>query len=120
LGMASFILSFFPAVLLVGIDQVVTYLISKQPPAADEVGYAFGMFVLVALTSLSELAALGLGIGGALQRHRKRLFAFLGVACSVLVLAVINDQVGFVDLAKFIAGFMEGPPKVHVVSPGNE
>jgi hypothetical protein len=120
LGIASFVLSFFPAVLLVGIDRVVTYLISKQPPAADEVGYAFGMFVLVALTFLPELAALGLGMAGALQRHRKRLFGFLGVACSVLVVAVIIDQVGFVDLAKFIAGFMEGPPKVHGASPGNE
>jgi hypothetical protein len=120
LGIASFILSFIPGVLLVGIDRLVTYLISLQPPAADEVGYAFGMFVLTVLTALSEIVALGLGIAGALQRHRRRMFGFLGVACSVLVLAVINDQVGFVDLARLIAGFMEGPPKVHVVSPKNE
>jgi hypothetical protein len=51
-------------VLLVGIGLLVTYLISKQPPEADEVGYAFGMFILVALTVLSELVALGLGIAG--------------------------------------------------------
>ncbi len=105
LGISSFILSFFPAVLLVGIGLLATYLISKQPPEADEVGYAFGMFILVALMALSELVALGLGIAGAFQRHRKRLFGFLGVACSILVLAVINSQLGFVDLAKFIAAF---------------
>jgi hypothetical protein len=85
------------------------------------VGYAFGMTALAALTVLSELAALGLGIAGALQRHRKGMFAFLCVACSVLVLAVIDSHVGLVDLAKFIAAFFTEPqPKVHGVSHGNE
>jgi hypothetical protein len=121
LGIASFVLSFFPGVLLVGIDRLVSYLISLQPPGADEVGCAFGMAALAVLTVLSELVALGLGIAGALQRHRRKMFAFLGVACSVLVLAMINSQVGLVDLAKFIAAFfMESQPKVHVVSPRNE
>jgi hypothetical protein len=64
---------------------------------------------------------LGLGIAGALQWHRKGMFAFLCVACSVLVLAVIDSQVGLVDLAKFIAAFFTEPqPKVHGVSHGNE
>jgi hypothetical protein len=108
-------------VLLVGIDRLVSYLISLQPPGADEVGYAFGMFVLAVLTVLSEIVALGLGIAGALQRHHRRMFAFLGVACSVLVLAVINSQAGLVDLAKFFAAFFtESQPKVHVVSHENE
>jgi hypothetical protein len=109
LGIASFTLSFFPGVLLVGIDRLVSYLISLQPPGADEVGYASGMFVLAVLTVLSEIG------------HHKRMFAFLGVACSVLVLAVINSQVGLVDLAKFFAAFFtESQPKVHVVSHENE
>jgi hypothetical protein len=121
LAIASWVMSFVPAVLFVGIDRLVIYLISKQPPAADEVGYAFGMAVLAVLTVLSEMAALGLGIAGALQRQRKRLFAFLGAACAVLVLAVINSQVGLVDLARFFAAFfMEDQPKVYGVSPGNE
>ncbi len=121
MGIVSFVLSFFPAMLLVVIYWMVLYAISKQPPEADTVAYGFGMFVLVGLTTLSEIAALGLGIAGALQRHRKRLFAFLGVACSVLVLAVIHSQVGLVDLASLIAAFLTEPqPKVHVVSPGNQ
>ncbi len=75
LGIVSFVLSFFPAMLLVVIYWMVLYAISKQPPEADTVAYGFGMFVLVGLTTLSEIAALGLGIAGALQRHRKRLGA---------------------------------------------
>ena len=48
------------------------------------------MLVLMAL--LSEIVALGLGIAGVLQRRRKRLFAFLGIACSVLVLVAAFTQ----------------------------
>ena len=44
------------------------------------------MLLLVLMTVLSELVALALGIAGALQR--KRTFAFLGIACSILVLVV--------------------------------
>ncbi len=114
-------LSFFPAVLLLGMHWLALFLISKQPPEADTVAYGFGMFVLVVLTALSEITALGLGIAGALQRHRKRLFAVVGVAGSVLVLAVINSQVGLADLASHVAAaFTEPQPKVHVVSSGNE
>jgi hypothetical protein len=36
LGVASLLLSFFPAVLLVGIYWLVLFLISKQPPGADD------------------------------------------------------------------------------------
>jgi hypothetical protein len=75
------------------------------------VGYAFGMAVLAVLTVLSEIAALRLGIEVALQRHRKRMFAFLGVACSVLVLAMINSQAVLVDLAKLIVAFTQLPTK---------
>ena len=71
------------------------------------------------LTALSEIAALGLGITGALQRRRKRSFAFLGVVCSFLVLAVIHFQVGLADLVSLVAALTEPQPKVHVVSPGN-
>ena len=34
---------------------------------------------------MSEISALVLGIAGVLQRRRKRLFAFLGIALSVLI-----------------------------------
>ncbi|MDQ3659031.1 MAG: hypothetical protein M3338_05090 [Actinomycetota bacterium] len=67
---------------------------------------------------LSELAALGLGVAGALQRRRKKSFAFLGVACSVLFLALIEAQVGFADVASFIVAMTEPQPVIH--SPGNK
>jgi hypothetical protein len=118
--MASFVLSFVPGVLLVGIYWLVLFLISTQPPGADETGYAFGMFALLLLTILSELVALGLGVAGVFQRQRKRLFALLGVACSIFVLALINTQVELVDLASGIAAMTEPQPKIHYVSPGNE
>ncbi|CAN5689160.1 MAG: hypothetical protein H0U91_14900 [Rubrobacter sp.] len=114
-------LSFLPGVLLVGFYLLALFLVSLQPPGADEVAYAFGMAVLVVLTVLSELVALGFGVAGALQRRRKRTFALLGVTCSVIVLAAIHAQVGLADLASgAIAFFTEPPPKVDIVSPGKE
>ncbi|MGH3088465.1 MAG: hypothetical protein ACRDSJ_14250 [Rubrobacteraceae bacterium] len=118
MGIVSFVLSFFPGVLLVGMYWLVLFLLNRQPPGADETGAAFVMFALLLLTILSELVALGLGVAGAFQVQRKRLFAFVGVACSVLVLALIETQVRFADVATFIAGMTESQPKV--VSPRNE
>jgi hypothetical protein len=120
LGIASFVMSLVPGVLLVGIYWLVLFVLSKQHPDTDETGYAFGTFMLLLLTILSEIVALGLGVAGVFQRQRKRLFAFLGVALSAVVLAMINAEVRFANVAHFIAGFTETQPKVHVVSPGNE
>lgn len=110
-------LSFFPGVLLVGAYWLTSLLISRQPAGADEVGYAFGMLFLLLLTIPSELVAFGLGVAGAFQRPRKRSFAFLGIACSVLVLVLIQAAVGFADVANFIVGLTESQPKVR--SPGS-
>jgi hypothetical protein len=88
MGIASFVLSIVPAVLLAVLVPLILLLASMQPPGADETGYAGLMLSLVLMTVLSELVALGLGIAGALQRQRKRLYAFLGITCSVLVLVV--------------------------------
>lgn len=112
MGIASFVLSLVPGVLLVGLYRLVLFLVSRAPPGADETGYGAGMIVLALLTTLSEIVALGLGIAGVVQRRRKRLFAFLGIACSVFFLAVINSWAGFVDLASFVAGAVETEPKV--------
>jgi hypothetical protein len=120
LGIASVVLSFFPGMLWVGMYALIQLAVSAQPPGADTVGYAFQMLMLTVFAALFELAALGLGIAGAFQRRRKRLFATLGVACSMLVLVYINSQVGFANVASFVAGMTEPQPKVHVVSPGNE
>jgi hypothetical protein len=120
LGIASFVLSFVPAVLLVILVSLILLLASRQPPGADETGYGFLVLVLVLGTLLCEFVALGLGIAGALQRQRKRKFAFLGIACSVLAVTTILSLTGPVNLARLAAGLTEPQPKVHVVSPGNE
>ena len=75
--------------------------------------------MLLLMTILSELVALGLGLAGAFQRQRKRLFALLGMACSIFILAMINDHVGFTDIASLIRGMFETQPVVHSVSSGN-
>jgi hypothetical protein len=116
LGIASFVVSFVPGVLLLIIALMVEYAISKQPPDADTVAYGFWSIILAVWVALTEIVALGLGIAGALQRQRRKLFAFLGVACSVLVLAVIHSQVGLGHLASLIvAVFTEPQRKVHSV-----
>lgn len=57
---------------------------------------------------------MGLGIAGALQRNRKRMFAVLGVAA-------IHSQAGLGDLVSLVAtGLTKDQPKVHEVSPGDE
>jgi hypothetical protein len=52
----------------------------------------------------------------ALQRHRKRIFAVLGVACSVLVLAVIHSEVGLDRMAYGIPELIDSP-RAHSGSP---
>jgi hypothetical protein len=121
LGVASLLLSFFPAVLLLVVSLMALYAISRLPPGADTEAYGFWMLMLALWTVLFGIAALGLGLAGVLQRNRERVFAFVGVACSLLVLAAIHSQVGLVDLASLVAaGLTEDQPKVHIVSPGDE
>ncbi|MGH3089932.1 MAG: hypothetical protein ACRDSJ_21840 [Rubrobacteraceae bacterium] len=118
MGMASFVVALLPGLPIALVALPALLLASSQPPGADETGFAV-LFILLALMNLlSEIVALGFGIAGTLQRRRKRLFAFLGVACSILVLVMINAEAGFADVASLIAGMTETQPKV--VSPGNE
>ena len=93
-GMASFAASVVPGALLAGAYLLVLALVNAQPPDADETAYAFGMAALRVLTVLGEVIALGLEAAGALQRQRKRTFAFLGSTCAALVLAAIQVWVG--------------------------
>ncbi len=111
-------LSFFPGIFLVGVYWLVLLLLSMEPGADESGGYAGLMLFLLLLTIPSELVALGLGVAGVFQRTRKRSFALLGVACSVLFLALIETQVRFADVASFIVGMTEPQPVTH--SPGNK
>ncbi|CAN5752410.1 hypothetical protein BH23ACT11_BH23ACT11_20580 [soil metagenome] len=65
-------------------------------PQEYAAGWGVLTLLLVLMIALSEIAALVLGIAGALQRQRKKLFAFLGVATSVavLVFAYVQDVIG--------------------------
>ena len=58
-------------------------------PPGDELGYGFIVFIVVLGLALSTNVALVLGIAGTLQRRRRRSFAVLGIACSLLAFAVV-------------------------------
>ena len=96
MGVASFVLSFFPGLLFVGYILVLAAAVGRaqqQPtPPDDGAAYFLGGFLLTSAVLLAELLALGLGVAGVAQRGRKKLFAFLGIACSVLVLAFAFTQ----------------------------
>ena len=110
-------LASFSGLLLVGLSLLVWFSRDWNPPG-DEVAYGFGLFASSLVLVSAEVAALGLGVAGTLQRRRKRSFALLGLVCSFLVLAVILGQV---DWARFVGSFSESLiPGVHTVSSGNE
>ena len=53
-------------------------------------GFFFAFWLLMLL--LLNVMALGFGIAGVLQRRRKRSYAILGIACSILVLGIAYIQ----------------------------
>jgi lysylphosphatidylglycerol synthetase-like protein (DUF2156 family) len=87
LGIASFILALVPGLAFIAL---VLLLVIQARTASQFQEYAAGWgvltFMLVLTIALSEITALALGIAGALQQRRKRLFASLGIAICVLVL----------------------------------
>ena len=119
-GVASFVVSTVSGGLLALVVVVVFMATNNDPPGADETGYAYLVLLLVLATLLCQIVALGLGVAGVLQRRRRRLFALLGIACSVLVVATILSWAGPINLARLAAGLTQPQPEVHHVSPGNE
>ena len=96
MGVASFVLSFFPGLLFAGYLLLLAYCVQQQTRASllheDGAALAAGGFFLTSTILLIELVALGLGVAGLMQRERKKLFAFLGIACSLLVFYVAYAQ----------------------------
>ena len=62
------------------------------PPELMPLGALLTLVVL--MTMFLNVVALGFGIAGVLQRRHKRLYALLGIACSlfVLVIAYVQDE----------------------------
>lgn len=92
IGVTSFVIAVLSGLLfltLVGLSVLFSNLILS---IGNEAGFGFMVLMIGSLLILLELLALGLGIAGALQRQRKRLFAFLGIACSICVLVFILTQ----------------------------
>jgi hypothetical protein len=79
MGVASFVL-ILVSLTLFGLFLPVVFLSSYlAPEAAGDVAVLWAR-----MATLFQQVALVLGISGALQRRRKRLFAFLGITCSGL------------------------------------
>jgi hypothetical protein len=92
MGMASLALSVVPGALLVVLVTLILLFSATAPPEADETAFGAAVILLVLITLVSEVVALGLGIAGMLQRQRRRLYAFLGIVCSISVLAAVLLQ----------------------------
>ena len=88
MGIASFVIASLSGLLLGGLVSLGLIVRYVKPPG-DPVAHGFWLLLLTLLTVLCALVALGLGAAGALQRRRKRLFAFLGIVCSILVFAIL-------------------------------
>ncbi len=88
MGIASFVIASLSELLLGGLVSLGLIVRYVKPPG-DPVAHGFWLLLLTLLTVLCALVALGLGAAGALQRRRKKLFAFLGIVCSILVFAIL-------------------------------
>src|SRR3712207_5512579 len=88
MAIASFVVALLSGLFLGGLVSLGLILRYVKPPG-DPVAHGFWLLALTLLTVLCALVALGLGAAGALQRRRKRSFAFLGIACSILIFAIL-------------------------------
>ncbi|ABO22167.1 hypothetical protein SHLO109777_16870 [Shewanella loihica] len=91
LGIAAFTLSIIATLLIFGIVTVAGVMEATTPGGIDETSpeaIVVGMLIF-AFIGLA-LVALGLGIGGLVQKQRKKIFAILGtIFSSVAILATL-------------------------------
>jgi hypothetical protein len=96
IGIASFILSIFAALGIFALFCAAGIIQSTTPGGMDQrspTAIILGLCIIGMLAL--DLIAAGLGIGGVLQKERKKLFAVLGIifsltaiVCAVLLMAV--------------------------------
>ena len=90
MGIVSFVVALGSASLLTGLVLLARLFMSMEiNPPGDEVAYGFMVVMLVLAIALSATVALVLGIVGVFQRQHRRLFAVLGIACSLLAFAIV-------------------------------
>ena len=86
LGIASFLLALIPGLLFAALILLFAILLrTVSQPQEYAAGWGVLVLLVILMILVSEILALVLGIAGVLQKRRKRLFAFLGIALSVLV-----------------------------------
>ena len=88
-GIASFVTSIVAGVLIFLLVIIAGFLEVSTPGGMDEESIAavlIGLFLFAFLGA--ELVALGLGIGGLIQKDRKKIFAILGVVFSATALLI--------------------------------
>jgi len=91
MGIAAFITALCGAVLMLGLIVVAGIIETTTPGGMEETSMSA---ILVGLglmgTALMQLVAFGLGIAGAVQADRRRVFAVLGLVFSIgSMLAVV-------------------------------
>lgn len=85
LGIASFILSIVSGLLIFLVVVVAGVMEASTPGGIDEESSGAVMLGLFLFAFLgAALVALGLGIGGLLQKERKKIFAILGTVFSAV------------------------------------
>jgi len=86
-GITSFIISLVMAIVAFIIVIIAGVLEASSPGGMDENSVAAAVVGLAIFGCIFvQLVALGLGIGGLIQKYRKKLFAILGTAFSGLTI----------------------------------
>ena len=89
LGIASFITSIVSGILIFLVMVIAVVMEASTPGGIDEESAGAVMVGLFLFAFLgATLVALGLGIGGLLQKERKKIFAILGTVFSAVSLVV--------------------------------
>ncbi len=88
LGIASFVSSVLLGGLLIVLVMVAGILETMDPGAFNpESAAAMILGFLLIGTAFLELVPIGLGIAGIVQKQRKKIFAFFGIAISIASIA---------------------------------
>lgn len=91
MGIAAFITAVCGAVLMLGLVAIAGIIETTTPGGMEETSMSAILVGLgLMLTALMQLVAFGLGVAGALQADRRRVFAVLGLVFSIgSMLAVV-------------------------------